>query len=102
MECLVHAASSTAIICRTCSKTSAAFPGRTTIPNIVESRHVAMAGRILTAVEDFLIQQKPDWALVFGDTSSTLAGTLPAAKRISAWLTSRPGFALSTCGCWRR
>ena len=43
-------------------------------------RHGAMTGQILEGVEDFLLLSKPDWVLVYGDTNSTLAGALAAAK----------------------
>lgn len=33
-----------------------------------------MTGRQLEAIERVLLDQKPDWVLVYGDTSSTLAG----------------------------
>lgn len=42
--------------------------------------HGAMTGRMLEAVESAIIKHRPDWVLVYGDTNSTLAGALAAAK----------------------
>jgi UDP-GlcNAc3NAcA epimerase len=42
--------------------------------------HGEMTGRMLEAVEGIMLDEQPDIVLVYGDTNSTLAGALAAAK----------------------
>jgi UDP-GlcNAc3NAcA epimerase len=43
-------------------------------------RHGAQTGAMLPGIESVAIEHRPDWMLVYGDTNSTLAGALVAAK----------------------
>ena len=47
---------------------------------IKSSLHGEMTAQMLTGIEKVLIDKRPDAVLVYGDTNSTLAGALAAAK----------------------
>ena len=48
--------------------------------NINGLTHGSLTGKMLTEIEQLLLNIAPDWVLVYGDTDSTLAGALAAAK----------------------
>ena len=48
--------------------------------NINRMNHGEMTGLMLSKIEKILINEKPDAILVYGDTNSTLAGSLAAVK----------------------
>jgi UDP-GlcNAc3NAcA epimerase len=47
---------------------------------IGSGRHGAQTGRMLEAIETVLLEQRPQWLLVYGDTNSTMAAAIAAAK----------------------
>ncbi|MBR2749169.1 MAG: UDP-N-acetylglucosamine 2-epimerase, partial [Firmicutes bacterium] len=42
--------------------------------------HAVMTGTIMMDIEKVLIQEKPDWLMIYGDTNSTLAAAIAGAK----------------------
>jgi UDP-GlcNAc3NAcA epimerase len=42
--------------------------------------HGENTGRMIESIETALVKEQPDWVIVYGDTDSTLAGALAAAK----------------------
>lgn len=48
--------------------------------DINSGSHGSMTGRMLEAIEKICLESKPDRLMVYGDTNSTLAGALAAAK----------------------
>lgn len=42
--------------------------------------HAEMTGKMMIGIEGVLLEERPDWLLVYGDTNSTLAAALAAAK----------------------
>jgi UDP-N-acetylglucosamine 2-epimerase len=56
------------------------IPRATKNLNINACNHGEMTGRMLIALESELKSLRPDWVVVYGDTNSTLAAALSAAK----------------------
>ena len=42
--------------------------------------HGAMTGQMIEKIEEVVLKENPDWIMVYGDTNSTLAGSIVASK----------------------
>lgn len=60
--------------------TQMGIPKPTVQLNCGGGTHGVMTGKMLAEIESALIEHKPDCVMVYGDTDSTLAGALAAAK----------------------
>ena len=47
---------------------------------IGSSTHGAQTGKMIREIEEILIQEYPDYVIIYGDTNSTLAGAIAASK----------------------
>ena len=56
------------------------IPKPTYMLGITSAFHGSMTGRMIEKLEEVLLIEKPDALLVYGDTNSTLAGAIAAAK----------------------
>lgn len=47
---------------------------------IGSASHGEQTGKMMIALEEVMIKEKPEWVLIYGDTNSTIAGSLVASK----------------------
>jgi len=49
--------------------------------DVGSASHGEQTGKMLAGIESVILEFRPDWVMVYGDTNSTLAGALAAAKQ---------------------
>ncbi len=48
--------------------------------NVGSGSHASQTARMLEGIENYILQEKPDWVVVYGDTNSTLAAAIVSVK----------------------
>ena len=56
------------------------IPQPTVHLGVGSGNHGAQTASMLDAIEKVIVERRPDWVVIYGDTNSTLAGALAAAK----------------------
>jgi UDP-GlcNAc3NAcA epimerase len=80
VECLVHTGQHYDYMMSKVFFEELALPQPAYSLEVGSGSHGAQTGDMLRALEPVVVAEAPDWVLVYGDTNSTLAGAITAAK----------------------